>query len=486
MSEITLAEARQAYQAKRTEFGDAPTAEQLAELTALAEQIQALASTENTEAETAEVEAETEESVAASAAEPVAEPTRTAAPFVAAADVAGYASGSDMTFRQVAEAVVRKASTFKGPARARQEFSIAQISKPTNPNTVIRSDDPAEVRAAIDFAKDERNTPAGSLVASGGWCTPSETWYDLLNLSSSDGLLSIPAVTLNRGGVRLIPGGGPQFAEVYADTGFCFTEAEDIAGSYGDGTPPVPKNCYKVECPEWEDFRLDVCGVCITAGILQNRAFPELTQDLIEKALIAHRHRLDSNIIAAIVAGSTAVVGVDSTPVLTAAAPILNSVELQVLDIRSKYRMSDSFTIEAKFPSWTKGLIRADLAYRTGVDLLSVSDEQINAWFRQRNVSVQYLANLEPLAGLNPAVGYPEDVSYLIYPAGTWVKGEADIIDLGVVYSPEQFTFNNYTALFSEEAYNVLPVGPESRIVTLATCPSGATGIANLICPEGS
>lgn len=473
----TLDELRAAYSALRAEVGDTPTDEQIVALQAAADAVV------NFTAEAVEVEAETEieETVAASAAAPV-EPAGTTAPFVAAADVSGHPLGSNMNTLDLAKAVVRKASSLKGVPVGKTQYQIAQIQKTFDARAIVSDYDNG--KAAIDYVTDERNTPQGSLIASGGWCTPSETWYDLLDLSSTDGLLSIPEVNLSRGGVRLIPGGGPQFAAVYADTGFCFTEAQDIAGDYGPGGGDQPKNCYKVECPEWTDYRLDVCGVCITAGILQNKAFPELTQDLITKALKAHAHRVDSNIIADIVTGSTTVTLAGSSPDASAAAPILNAIELQALDIRAKYRMSDNATIEVKLPNWARGLVRADLAYRNGVNLLGVSDSEIAAWFALRGVSVQYLANLTPLGGVSAATAYPTELAFLMYPAGTWVKGASDIIDLGVVYDQALLEFNNYTALFSEEGYNVLPIGPESRVVEIPVCPSGVTGSNSLACAE--
>lgn len=574
------AELRAAYHALRIEAGTAPSEDQLAELTRMANEISSFASTP---AEAVEAEAESEETlVAASPAAPAAAPVepKQALALVASGDITGHPVGTDMDLLEVATAVVKKTSTFKTAAKSRAEFSIAQIAKPTRPETTIRDNDQSAIDAAIAFCRDETKLPGGSLVAAGGWCSPSETWYDLLDYSSTDGLLSIPTVTLARGGVRLIPGGGPQFAAIYADTGFCFTEAQDIAGGYSltsavvqlteggagltsftitvngqttasiddDATPATvlaalnalsnvapgdvvvtgtsaplnqrlsfqgelagdvvtvsttptggsgvvtvtyitvggttggPKPCYEIECPEWTDYRLEVCGVCVTGGYLQNRAFPELTQDIIAKVLKAHRHRVDTNVIADIVAGSVPVSIPTTGQDPGVAAPILNSVELQVLDIRAKYRMSDSFTIEVKLPAWTKGIIRADLAYRNGVNLIDVTDGTIMTWFNERNVSVQFLANLQPLGSASPATAYPSTISYLIYPAGTWVKGENEVIDLGVIHSPDLFAYNNYSALFTEEGWNVLPVGPESRIVELDVCPSGATGAATVAC----
>lgn len=478
-----LASLRADYEAARAAIEGAPTADQLAKLEELAVQIATArlaaiedALTEETE-EVAEV-VEEPQLVTASAATPAQAPEAPArATFRSASDVPGHATGSDMDFGHVAEAVTRKMKSLRGPAAARHEYQIASLPKAFDSRAVVRDFDD---RSAIDFARNEANLKGGSLVASGGWCTPSETWYDLIDYMSTDGLLSLPEVMLARGGVRLIPGGGAQFEEIFAATGFCFTEAQDIAGDYDPDSPGSQgKPCYKVDCPEWTDYRLEVCGLCITAGILQNSAFPELTEDTIRKALKAHAHRIDSNIIADVVAGSTAVA---AGGLGGAAAPLLNAIELQALDIRSQFRMSDNATIEVKLPSWTKGLVRADVAYTNRTNMLGVSDAEMMAWFSDRNVSVQFLANFEPLYTGTPATAYASTVPFLIYPAGAWVKGATDVIDLGVVHDAASLAFNNYTALFTEEGYVTLPVGQGSRAVEVPVCADGTVGALNIDC----
>src|SRR5699024_11631191 len=124
-----------------------------------------------------------------------------------------------------------------------------------------------------DVCSSDLRLPNQSLVASGGWCAPSEVIYDLLELESRDGIFSLPEVGITRGGITRTL--GPDFADIYnAISGFHYTEQEDIDGNY-DGEGGGSKPCYKVECPDFEEFRLEVDGLCITAGLLQQRGYPD-------------------------------------------------------------------------------------------------------------------------------------------------------------------------------------------------------------------
>src|SRR5690606_36528991 len=104
--------------------------------------------------------------------------------------------------------------------------------------------------------------------------------------------------------------------------------------------------------PDFTETRLDVCGVCVSAGYLQNRAYPELTARTIRGALVAHQHRLAGRILADVIAGSTAInaANLDLNP--GALAPLLDAIELQVWDMRYRNRLSPSRTLEAVFPLW--------------------------------------------------------------------------------------------------------------------------------------
>lgn len=421
--------------------------------------------------------------VASAPAPVVAAPLSAAKPrlmFTASSDVKGVSAGSDLDIAKLSQLMVAKATSLpRTRPTKRNEYTLATITKQFDPRAIVTGSNAEE---AIRFATNEANTPKGSLVASGGWCAPSENLYALAaQLSTTEGIYSLPEILVARGGINSTL--GPQFADLYADTGFCFTEAQDIAGDYDPTTGGVqPKPCFKVECPDFAEVRLDVCGVCISAGYLQNKAYPEMTERTISEALVAHQHRLASRILADVIAGSDATVAPSANINPGAVAPLLEAIELQVWDVRYRHRMSPSRTLEAVFPLWVKGLLRADLSRRLGVDLLSVPDSRLSAWFSERGVSAQFIYNFDDLGGPGGIESYPETVRFVLYPAGTWVRGSSDVIDLGVVHDSTQFAFNNYTALFTEEGWLVLKRGHESRVVTVPVCASGATGAGVDLC----
>jgi hypothetical protein len=72
-----------------------------------------------------------------------------------------------------------------------------------------------------------------------------------------------------------------------------------------------------------------------------------------------------------------------------------------------------------------------------------------------------------------------------MYPAGTWLRGSADIIEIDTLYDSTLLSTNKYTALFMEEGNLTAKVCPgASRIVTVPVCPDGSTGVQTaLTCP---
>lgn len=400
----------------------------------------------------------------------------------ASGDGTGYAAGQGVDWSGVGAIVDRRLSQFnqsqyRAAALAgrhmRQQFSVATIDRPIPENLRINSNDPLHVEEVLQHAVSESRLPGGSLVASGGWCAPSETVYDLLELETRDGLYDLPEVGLTRGGISRTL--GPDFSSIYSNiTGFSYTEEDDEAGDY-DGEGGGTKPCYHVDCPSFEEFRLGLEGLCITAGLLQQRGYPEVIARTVRGALVAHDHRLSGKRLAAVENGSTAVTMPPAQQGVV--APLLTAIELEVEKMRTKTRISRAATLEAVFPFWVRGAIRADLSRRNGyTNPLDVSDAQISAWFTLRGIRPQFVYNWQDL---NPAAGtvaYPGTVKFLLYPAGTWINGVSDIITIDTLYDSLLLGTNDYTALFTEEGTVVVKMGHESRVVTVPVCPDGSTG----------
>lgn len=330
-----------------------------------------------------------------------------------------------------------------------------------------------DVLEVLDRAADPSRLPGGSLTAA-GWCAPTETIYDLCQLESAEGLISVPEVALTRGGLKHTL--GPDFGTLFTSAGFVIA-ADDV--------DTATKTCFDVVCPSFDEDTWALVGVCITADLLMRQAFPELIDRYINGSLVAHQHRLATQRILAIVAGSTAEVlevpaGSDGS-----AAPLLSAIELAAEKIRYRSRMSRSALLEVVLPAWVEANIRADIAYREGKASLSVSDAEIASWFADRKVAPQFVYNWQNLVD-TAGIGYPSTVQFLIYPAGTWVGASDEIIRLDVLYDSTLLSTNEYTALFTEEAWLMAKRCHDSRVVTTPICADGAVGRQHVFCAQTS
>lgn len=406
---------------------------------------------------------------------PAPAPTRTVATLTASADVPGFATGSTLDdIDHVGRALVTKLEALPkhrlgGRTGTQTRHTVANIDL-----TGVRQDGLTQQAfgrddlALLNAARKEARLPGGSLVAAGGWCAPSETLYDLCQIATTEGLIDLPEIQINRGGIRYTT--GPDFASIYEDVGFCLTEQDVIDGEL--------KTCIEVDCPEFVEVRLDACGLCIRAGILTNVGYPEYVRSYIENALIAHQHKMSKRAIDQILAESTPI---DAAGAFATTVDSLAELELIAQYQRQAWRMSYNESMEILLPFWYKTVIRADLARRGGVDLINVSDAQIDAYFRDRMLAVQWLYNLFPLENNDGEVCVPATIEVPMYPAGTWIRGTTDVISLDGIYDSTNILSNTYTALFVEAGQLLVPMCYESVKVTLNTCATGQTGAADLV-----
>ena len=418
----------------------------------------------------------------------VPEPEAPAIPtIVAAADVPGYTSSQELAdFSELAQAFSARARGFGGRneeglstgiykmSEGARHYGVAKIQKPETEFTTGMSDPIEKQMEVVLAAAREARLPGNSLVAAGGWCAPSEIWYDsFLRLEDANaGLLSIPEVVARRGGINFTK--GPDFATLYADPDFGFIQTEAQAEA------ATPKPCYAVECPPFTEVRLDAVGFCITAGILTNAAYPELIRRVLELALVGQRRRINASTISRI--STAAGAAVNYVEVGGSTSDLLDALTIQALRLRYQYTMSPNATIEVILPVWAKEIVRADLSRRTGVDMLAVSDAQINSFLGARNLSVQFVYDFQDLASGNTGAwtAFPTTVDAILYPAGAFVRLTSDVIDLDAIYDSVNTKTNTYTAAFFEEGMAVANVGGTAVKVSIGLNVYGNTGAANI------
>lgn len=388
--------------------------------------------------------------------------------LVAAADVPGYTNGQELEgMAAVTAAILARTSGLSTTNLAtenggvRQRYGAALIRKEGYGEGMVQERTGGRDMELVWDAGDQARLPGGSLVAAGGWCAPSETLYDICQYETVEGILSIPEVQVNRGGLRWTP--GPDFADIYAACGFIQTEAEAIAGDC--------KDCCMVDCPEFDEIRLDAIGLCVKSPLLTETAYPELTQRFVEGALVAHQHKVNKYIIDAIALGA----GTPKTFTDTGSLSVnMEALVFQGIGMRYEYRMSQTAQIEVVLPFWVKELLKIDLAMQNDRDSAAVSDAEINAWFTARNFSVQWVYDFQdPVVAADHDVTIPGTATALMYPTGTWVKGSKDVIKVDAVYDSPNLEANQYTALFMEEGILAVQKCTHTSAVTIPICVSG-------------
>lgn len=409
---------------------------------------------------------------------PATQPPRNATVVVASADIRGFTQGSTLDgIDLLANAIQARARTLPVSHGQPNFAPVAQLQRDKDFRFLLDDhSSPEEVYGVLQAAANPE-----ALVAAGGWCAPSEISYDLYNIVCEDGMLDLPSTGIRRGGMRWPT--SPSFGDLAASTGlWVWNETQDIAAATGTAQSGS-KTCARVPCASFNEARLDCDGICITAGNLTSDAWPEQIANFLRLVMAAHAHRVNSRLITRIAALSTAVSMCATGQGV--AVPVLDSVELQAIDLRAKYGMCDNATLEAVFPNWTLGLIRADLAKRKGWDTPSsafnITNAEIASWFTLRGISAQFVQDWQVrttgLPGFSSAItAWPSSLTFLVYPAGTWVKGNGLSLDLGVVRDSTLNSTNDYTAAWSEDCWLLAQIGHESRAVTVPVCANGATG----------
>jgi hypothetical protein len=245
------------------------------------------------------------------------------------------------------------------------------------------------------------------------------------------------------------------------------------------------KVCIEIPCPDFVEVRLDVAYLCLTGALLQRRGYPEAVDNFSQQALIALAHKVNQSVIARMVAQSGAATTIPAQANNTdAASHIISSVELAAVDMRYRHRMDHRQVLEIVLPIWALQPIRAAIARRAGVAELEVTDADIMRWFSVRNIAPHFVYDWQDAfsglasspGGATPLTAMPANVSFLIYPAGTWVKPVRDVVNLDTVYDNALLTQNQYTALFVEDGFNVMKMCAESRLYTTPLNPQGVTG----------
>lgn len=493
-----IADAEARFAAARATFSaEAEEVEEVEDVEA--DEVEAAADEEAEEIVEASEEAEAEEVVTASVnhvtsqkisaarkvASKVKRPARADASPVtitASADVPGFATGSTLDdMEKVTKALLNRTKGFapfnaaagkanfsrSGGAPMLNKFGVASFGLNFDESLVAAgSNEYAAVRNAI-----KARAGQGDTLTAAGWCAPSETVYSFIADYVVDGLVSVPEVSAPRGGLNLTTGPVRSTQGAALDEfGFTQTEAQAEAGAV--------KTCETIDCPDFEDHRLDAIGYCYKIPLLTQKAYPELITDALRLANVLYAHKVNARIISDMVGLSDAVTFGGYGPSLTDS---LEALALIATAERRKWNVGENAVMEVKVPVWAKEVYRADMSRRTGLALSDVAtDQKIAAEFTARRLNVEYVSDWQEISVESGSLVLPGDFDVLMYPAGTFIKAVEDVINLSAVYDAASLSINEYTGVFFEQGILVAKAGYGSSRVTIPVNTAGETGAAIL------
>lgn len=419
---------------------------------------------------------------------------RSEAVLIASADVPGFTQGGRVeNIHALAKAMHNRARMLPVSKTGDPNiYPVASLQREFN-FTLNENSTPEEMNAVLTAATDVE-----ILTAAGGWCAPSEISYDFFNIVCEDGMIDLPTVGLNRGGVQYPT--SPSFGDLVSvpDIIWEWTEQDDIDAADSDS---VFKPCVRLECPEFVDRRADCHGFCVTAGNLVDYAYPELVANWLRLVFAIRAKATNAGIIDVLINGGgsgdpiTPSIAVDHTGLLGATtSALLQSIELSIVDYREKFSMCSDAIMEVVLPRWANAVVRADLANREGIDVFGVTNGMIADWFNLRGARVQFVgdwqvretgaAGTATPGGETPLTTWPNTMDYLVFAPGTFVRGNGMSLDLGVTRDSVLNSTNDHTAAWAEDCFAILKPGHESRVVSVALCPSGEIGQRSFTCAE--
>lgn len=345
---------------------------------------------------------------------------------------------------------------------------------------------PGEFDAMIRELRDPEKVDAlvpldGDLVAAGGWCAPSQIRYDFFNIACQDGMIDLPTFGVQRGGIQFPI--SPSLADVFSGTftnatnPWLWTEADDILAATGAPTKP----CVRVICPTFDEVRLECYGICLTAGNLTADAYPEAVRNHLSLLMSAHYHAMNQRYLQQMVALSTSAIVVPTGACRAISSDLPDYVGLAAQDYRTRFGMCDNDVLEVVLPRWARDAIRSDLSRRTALDPTNYTNADIDRLFTARRVRIQWVNDWQirtagQPGGATALTAWPDTVDFMIYAAGTFVRGNGLTLDLGVVRDSVLNETNDHTAAWTEECHLIARYGHESRLYRLPVCVGGLTG----------
>jgi hypothetical protein len=338
---------------------------------------------------------------------------------------------------------------------------------------------------AVVAAGQNPSSWSDAVVASGGWCAPTDVDYGLVQISEASRPVrdALPAFQATRGGLRVA--GSPTLADV---TVAYDADDEDAAISVWDNATDLDpdgatKGVQVIPCPEFDEYLTQAIVKRLRAGNFGARAFPEKVSQFNELALAAHARVGDTILLDGIKGASTAVTVGQS---LGAARDLIEAIKRAAAAYRSRHR-SPNVVLRAMVPRWITTLGDVDLVRSLASDSRFVSEGEavFVAGLAVAGVNVTFYDD-SPTTGVSQVFGaqsagaltpFPTAVQWGLYDEGHFLFLDGGTLDLGIVRDSNLNSTNDYET-FVETFEGLAPRGVESLWITSTVCPDGTSAAA--------
>jgi hypothetical protein len=335
-----------------------------------------------------------------------------------------------------------------------------------------------------------------SLVASGGFCAPSAPDYDIPQISGTQRPVAdyLPSVQMPRGSVSVIQ--PPRLIDIVSSASQGAGSAVSVWTNTIDTTPGgTTKPKQALSCPPPRTVTAQAIVERVRIGNFGNMAFPENVRVFLANVASAWARRAESELLRQI-DSDPAVTSVTTTQVLGVNADFWGYLSRAAAAIRSHQRMPRNAKLRLLLPAWFIDLARADLSHVHAGDGLERWTQDPEAFVRAAaaasNVNLTFyedsanmtsgnaanqlftpqaggdLENWPPTSG---GVTNSRVISYL-FPEGSFARGDAGTLDLGVVRDSTLNDTNDFE-MFSESLEVVVPKVIEAYKWTATVCESG-------------
>jgi hypothetical protein len=374
--------------------------------------------------------------------------------------IAGKAAGDNFgSWGELAQALADKSENVR--SNTTEKFNVGRIAGVFSPDRIL-DENPLFNLSLFDEAE-----------LTAAFCAPFEPQYDLACWTTDRRPVrnSLASYRAPRGGVTIYP--SPSMEDV--STGFgIWTDADD-------DDDQAEKVCATIECATPVEYKIYGVWRCLTVKNLLAMTFPELVEAYLNRLASQHARLAETQLLEAMATGADTL---ETNSLGYNASTSITTTILNYLALYQEQQRWDIGAMDAWLPRWVLFALKADLMRRrtTNGYVGAPSDAQINALFSDVGVTPHWYIDTPSWATPVPALAvsgrlgrFPRNLEVLVAPRGKFAVMDRGELSIGV-------TGNNLYRDNASNAKNEFTFFFENfeGVVNTNSCPAHLLQIDNL------